>query len=122
MSKPRLGALAALLAAPVPALAAPPTDPALDADLRCFTAVSFKMGQEDDEAGSKYIYPFVYYAGRIDGRQPGFDYSGQIIALLNRPGFDEAAMSRELARCEAEFKSRLDYLDEMGKSLGSDGE
>lgn len=105
--------LAALLLA-APAAPAPRVD--VDADLRCLALVTLGATEIDKAQPGGAAMGAMYFVGRIDGAQPGFDYRGALIALMS----DEAkvaALQAEAPRCGGILQERGGMLEALGRAL-----
>ncbi len=102
------------------AAAATQPNPADLQDLRCiaaFAGLSALAGKPDDK--EKMVIGMLYYVGKIDGRTPGFDFKGQLDALVKQPDYAEKYLLADAKRCGDELKERGDQLQKLGGALGS---
>ncbi len=102
-----------------PVAASGPVDP----DLHCMVAFSMvtqvmeKDGKltADDRAGITGI--IMYFVGKLDGRLPGYDFSGEMKRLLSDSSYMQNQFRPDVQRCGAEAKQRGDFLIELGDEL-----
>ena len=99
----------ALLAAALPAGAAPktpvPAPAAVPAPDTLCLAVYLAMAASDDQTTkSGGLLGSVYYAGRLEGRNPNVDPIDLVIALLKTPGA-EAMVTGAADRCGKELQA-----------------
>ena len=104
-------ALAAALLAPAPGTAGD-----TDADLRCLAVTTYAVDKAEGETRSQLIAAALYFVGRIDARQPGYDYQAALTALLS----DERrvrTLGDDAKRCGALLKDRGEMLQRVGAAL-----
>lgn len=113
-----------LLAAAAAAAPQPVPSRANDPDLRCMVAMSITLGGiedgvieggEEDEAAITGLV--MYFAGKIDGRLPGFDYSSAIATLVESPRYLEETLLDDLERCGDEAQERGETLIDLGERV-----
>ena len=87
-------------------------------DMHCvasFSAMySLAMKPEDKE---KMLSSMLYFAGKIDGRSPGFDLAGHVGSLLQDPEYTESRLVEDLRRCSAEILAREADLKKVSPQL-----
>lgn len=94
------------------------------ADLRCMLAMSYALAtideggaKADDEERSGIVSLVMYFVGKIDGRMPAFDYTGEVTKLVQTPGYAESGLAQDLDRCGEEAIKRGQTLTDVGKQL-----
>jgi len=115
-----------LLAAAATAGSANPAalpDPGDDPDFRCMVAISIALDQmtSDDntvkDERASVIPVFTYYYGRVSARYRKVDFSKDVAALVDAPGYGETRLRPDLARCGQEAAQLGHALDQLGEVL-----
>ena len=102
------------------AAAAAQPNPADLQDLRCIASIGALSAMVDKpDQKEKLLAGMLYFVGKIDGRSPGFDYQGQLTAIMAQPGYVEKELFADAQRCGDELKARGDQLQKIGNALGS---
>lgn len=102
-----------LLAIALQVTAVPSIDAENAADLRCLAVVSMALSNADAETKTGLTASAMYFVGRIDSRSPGFNYRGEMVALITS-GSD---LRNDATRCGALLQQRGATLVELGKAL-----
>jgi hypothetical protein len=102
---------AALLLAPVSALAADQND----ADASC-VFVGMRMSQSPDaRTRAVSIGTIMYFMGKLDGRNPKFDLEPHLVDLQSHMTQD--LLIAEAKRCEGEIAVRGNVINTVGRDL-----
>lgn len=89
-------------------------------DLRCVAAIAALSSLSDKpKVKENMMIGMLYYVGKIDGRSPGFDYQGQLAALMAQPDYAEKNLLADAQRCGDELKARGEQLQKLGGALGN---
>jgi len=117
----RLGAIlsmtaAVLAASPGPVRADTP-DPDTRSDVRCVVVAAVMVTSQDAQARAAGLVAFLYFEGRIEGRDPHYDLEGGILAEIRHMSADD--MRSEGHRCGQILTARGAELQAMGRHLDS---
>jgi hypothetical protein len=107
-----MAALAALLAFPAPALA---QDDPNHSDVRCILGmIALMRNPQTQAAGGAGT---LYFAGRIEGRDPNFDLQAALTREIGRMQLNDYGI--EARRCGQLLKAKNDGLKSIGEGLKS---
>lgn len=101
--KTALVASATLLAFALPAHAATPPAPAASPDTLCLAAYLTMAGSADEATKNAGLMGALFYAGKVEGANPGKDSLDFVIALFNQPDA-EAKITAAMPRCGQELQ------------------
>jgi hypothetical protein len=110
--------LLAMIAAVAALPAQSPTAAARNNDLACLVVLGASVGAAPAAQRPTLIAGTRYYVGRIEGREPAFDLTRGVVAIVPRDAAQGAAFiqrhaprcQRELQRNEARMKAMSDAL------------
>lgn len=90
-------------------------DTGRDQDLRCLVAITAILPgiPPAEQAGVQALA--MYYVGRIDARDPRFDYEQAMGDLVDRVGMD--ALRGDMTRCGTQMQARGRALSALGDAL-----
>ncbi|WP_109807947.1 hypothetical protein [Sphingosinithalassobacter portus] len=91
------------------------TDPNID-DLKCVATLAAALDAAPADQQQLLSLGVIYFMGRIDGRSPGFDFSGQLRGLLDQ-GNSETEMQAEITRCSAILRDRGQAMIALGQEI-----
>jgi hypothetical protein len=109
--------LAATLLAPLSALAAAPAAapaPVNASDERCLLTMAVLSGSKDAATARSAQLGLAFFAGRLRGRQPTYDYAVRLKPVA--AGLSGQDIRPEIQRCGTLVQSSMDDLD---KALGA---
>ncbi len=92
-----------------------PADPNID-DLKCVASLAAALDAAPAEQQQLLSLGVIYFMGRIDGRSPGYDFPGQLRALLAQD-HSEAEMQGEITRCSAILRDRGQAMIALGQEI-----
>jgi hypothetical protein len=116
----KLFALAALASALSFSASARAQDDAQSADVRCLiVTIKVMAAANTDEIKSSTLAGAMYFMGKLDGRQPGFDLESAVVTQLGTMKPED--IGREGQRCGAELQTRGASLQQIGNDLTSKG-
>lgn len=91
-------------------------------DTRCVAVfASLSDMAEKPEDREKMLVGALYYVGKLDGRSPGFDLKGALVALVSQPDYATRQLRADAERCGAEMKARGAELQNLGKAIEKGG-
>ena len=94
-----------------------PLDQASEVDLRCVAVFANALSATtDDKQIAAYSASLLYFLGKIDGRQTGFDLGAQLYRLISLAEF-RTKMDSELNRCKGEVGNRSTAMITAGQQL-----
>lgn len=98
-------------------------DPSVEQDLRCLGVFAIAASQNEqmspgEQAG--ITGAMMFYLGRIDGREPGFQLQDSLTELLQSPSYLEG-LPADAKRCGAEMMAKGKELTDLGKAMQQTG-
>lgn len=105
-----------------PLLIASPPNNATQDDLQCIAVAAAAVGMQGDKidptVAAGLVGGMMYFLGRIEGREPAYDFDRNFNALLSRPDIDKI-LAANAARCGAIMEERGDRLVNLGQGVQS---
>ncbi|MBA17113.1 MAG: hypothetical protein CMN73_12275 [Sphingomonas sp.] len=97
-----------------------PADPNID-DLKCVATLAAALDAAPADQQQLLSLGVIYFMGRIDGRSPGYDFSGQLRGLLDQ-GSSETETQAEITRCSAILRDRGQAMIALGQEISEDAQ
>jgi hypothetical protein len=96
-------------------------EPQAEADLRCMAVFAAGAAYKDEpDAGT--LASIMYYLGRLEGRQPDFNFQVYMIQLLKSPRYTLESAQADAERCSREMSERASQLEIVGRMMQGSGE
>ena len=118
--RPFVLCLSAAALAVLAARAAHADEAANTADLRCLSVAVIAANSPDPKQQAAAAASVMYWIGRLDGRNPGFNLEKRFADTISKMTADD--LRNEAARCRAALKVRANALMEMTKQMSAPGD
>ncbi|MCF8503493.1 MAG: hypothetical protein K9G59_01145 [Caulobacter sp.] len=114
--KPALAASAAALAFALPALAASPAAAPPQYETLCLAGFLAMAGNGDETTRNAGLMGSLYYAGRVEGKNPGKDPLDLVVAVFGRPT-STADIQAAMPQCGQDMQAMGKRWTERGEEL-----
>jgi hypothetical protein len=95
-------------------------DDAQTADVRCLVVTLKALNvMKTEEMKSSGAVAVMYFVGKLDGREKGFDLQNAIVSEIDKMKSED--LGKEGQRCGAELQTRGQTMQEIGEDLTKKG-